>query len=315
MKRFLALVLILVIALSLMGCEQLKGYGEALRDYIFDTGYHPGSRPESTKPATTDPTEEAEEQLPPQPMPANDDMVRVTDYIPDILVELRYAGENNFTGKVIYEFSDVYLRYGTVKKLKMASDNLNKEGYRLKIWDGFRPVSAQAALWEAFPNPMFVVNPATGYSAHSRGNTVDVTLTDAEGNELPMPSDFDEFSAKADRNYYDCTQEVANNALILQNAMEQAGFQGYYSEWFHYSDTEVYLMQELFMPMPAKTCYAECEDFISLRARPDVTSNVVFEIKKDREFTVLAEHEDFYLVDYKGLRGYVLKNYAKSVEN
>jgi D-alanyl-D-alanine dipeptidase len=243
--------------------------------------------------------------------------VLLSEAVPDAILEMRYYSTFNFVGDRIdgYEEPVALLTREAAAALKKVSDDLVSKGYRLKIWDGFRPISAQGALWEAFPNPMYVVNPATGYSSHSRGNTVDVTLTDAEGNDLPMPSDFDEFSAKADQNYYDCTEEVAANARTLQTAMEQAGFQGYYSEWFHYSDTEVYVMQEIFMPLPAKACYAECEDFISLRARPDVTSNVIFQIKKDGEFTVLAEYEDFYLVDYKGLRGYVLKNYAKSVEN
>lgn len=180
--------------------------------------------------------------------PRDSDFVRVLDYIPTARQELPYATADNFTGQVIYEFQDAYLRYGTVKKLKAVSDDLAELGICLKIWDGFRPVSAQFALWEACPDKRFVADPNTGFSSHSRGNTVDLTIVDQNGVELSMPTGFDDFSARADRDYDDCTEAQRNNAMILEIMMEKHGFTGYSGEWWHYTDTDTYPVEEIFIP-------------------------------------------------------------------
>lgn len=180
--------------------------------------------------------------------PRDEELVRVVDYIPDILTDLKYATANNFTGQVIYDFQDVFLRYGTVKKLKAAQEAFGEAGLRLKIWDGFRPVSAQFKLWEACPDSNFVANPSTGFSNHSRGNAVDVTLVDENGLELEMPTEFDNFSAKADRDYSDCTDIQRGNAMLLQDTMEHNGFNGYFGEWWHFNDTDRYEPEESFDP-------------------------------------------------------------------
>ena len=174
--------------------------------------------------------------------------VAVTDYIPEIQTDLKYAGTDNFTGQVIYEFSTVYLRYGTVKKLEAVQEDLKQLGLGLKIWDGFRPVSAQYRLWEVCPDSRYVANPNTGFSAHNRGNTVDLTLVDAQGREVLMPTDFDDFSGKADRDYSDCPQEAADNAMILEALMEKHGFNGYKNDWWHLTDTVEYPVEETFSP-------------------------------------------------------------------
>lgn len=180
--------------------------------------------------------------------PSDSDFVRVLDYIPTARQELPYATDKNFTGQVIYDFEDAYLRYGTVKKLMAVSGDLAEMGIYLKIWDGFRPVSAQFRLWEVCPDATYVANPNVGYSSHSRGNTVDLTIVDSEGAEFPMPTGFDDFTAKSDRDYADCSEEERNNALILELIMEKHGFTGYAGEWWHYSDTDSYPVEESFVP-------------------------------------------------------------------
>ena len=199
-----------------------------------------------TAPAQTLPPETLSETAAPEPSPS--DFVRVLDYIPSARQELMYATADNFTGQVIYDFSDAYLRYGTVKKLAAVSADLAELGLSLKIWDGFRPVSAQFKLWEVCPNPAFVANPETGFSSHSRGSTVDVTLVDETGTELEMPTGFDDFSAKADRDYSDCTETAAAHAELLEILMEKHGFKGYSGEWWHYSDTDEYPVEPSFIP-------------------------------------------------------------------
>ena len=180
----------------------------------------------------------------------NDAFVRVLDYIPSIYVDLKYATYDNFTKHRIYPFenTEAYLRCGTVKKLMAAEEKAEAAGYRLKIWDGFRPVSAQFRLWEIVPNPVYVANPNTGFSSHSRGNTVDLTLVSLDGSTVQMPTGFDDFTPKADRDYSDCTVEEAENALFLQNLMIECGFTPYQGEWWHFSDTDSFPVAQSFEP-------------------------------------------------------------------
>lgn len=173
--------------------------------------------------------------------PENDEYVLVKKYIPDIYVELRYATENNFTGVKIYDFTEAYLRYGTVKKLAQVQKELKQQGYSLKIWDAYRPFEAQQKLWEVYPDPNYVANPANGMKKHNLGGTVDITMVAADGTVISMPTEFDDFSLKADRDYSDIEDEEAvKNVMILQNAMENNGFTGYQGEWWDYSDTVEY---------------------------------------------------------------------------
>lgn len=173
--------------------------------------------------------------------PEDDEYVLVNKYIPDIYVELMYATDNNFTGVRIYDFTDAYLRYGTVKKLANVQKELKEQGYSLKIWDAYRPFEAQQKLWEVYPDPNYVANPANGMKKHNLGGTVDITMVAADGSIISMPTEFDDFSLKADRNYSDIdNEEAVKNVMILQNAMENNGFTGYQGEWWDYSDTVVY---------------------------------------------------------------------------
>lgn len=173
--------------------------------------------------------------------PEDDEYVLVNKYIPDIYVELMYATDNNFTGVRIYGFTDAYLRYGTVKKIANVQKELKEQGYSLKIWDAYRPFEAQQKLWEVYPDPNYVANPADGMKKHNLGGTVDITMVAADGSIIPMPTEFDDFSLKADRNYSDIdNEEAVNNVMILQNAMENNGFTGYQGEWWDYSDTVEY---------------------------------------------------------------------------
>lgn len=205
-----------------------------------------GTEPEDTPAPTAAaaetalPTPAPPETPEPSPEPEDGDLVLVRDYIPSIYVDLRYATTDNFTGQRIYDFRDAQLRYGTVKKLARVQQALLAQGYSLKIWDAYRPVSAQYALWEVCPNSAYVANPNTGYSSHSRGNTVDVTLVRADGSAISMPSDFDTFSAQADRDYSDVPAEAREHVRILEAAMQAEGFVGYSAEWWHYTDSTPY---------------------------------------------------------------------------
>lgn len=237
------LIVLLMLCLLLAGCRQ-----KVEKPVQTDP---PVPIPERIIPTTEAPTEVPTvepTQEPTQP-PEDQELVLVADYIPGIAVELAYATENNFTGQPIYEFTEAYLRYGTVKKLKLAAEELAEQGLGILIWDGFRPVAAQQKLWDTCPDPAFVSNPVTGYRAHCRGNAVDLTLVDLEtGAELEMPTGFDVFTALADRDYSDCTGEAAENARILETVMEKYGFTPYSAEWWHFTDTTDYPVDEDFNP-------------------------------------------------------------------
>lgn len=182
-------------------------------------------------------------------LPKSDDaFVRAADYIPNVFIDLKYASEDNFTGTVIYEFDSAYLRYGTAKKLAGVAEEIDEDGYALKIWDAYRPAAAQFKLWSVCPNSKYVANPNAGFSSHSRGNTVDITLVTLDGSDVEMPTGFDDFSIKADRDYSDCSEMEAQNARYLENMMIKHGFKAYQGEWWHYADVDGYLVEEDFMP-------------------------------------------------------------------
>lgn len=301
MKGLISMLLIAASLLSLGGC----------RAPAVGVASAPAVAPPSG--VETEPPETAA----PQPLfsePEDADFVRVRDYLPEVLQQLPYATADNFTGRRIYDFSEVFLRYGTVKKLRSVCEELAEQGLNLKIWDGFRPVSAQFKLWEVCPDDTYVADPNQGFSGHSRGNTVDVTLVDMDGSEIEMPTGFDDFTAKADRDYSDVPEVPAANAILLQNTMEKYGFTGYFGEWWHFRDTVAYPVEEVFEPVTAVVYRAACEEFIHLRREPEVTAPSIAVIPRDGEFVVLAFYGQFALAEYQGQQGYVNREYIRSTE-
>ena len=161
-------------------------------------------------------------------------LVEVTpENVPGVVLDLRYASTNNITGKVLYSEAKAYLRQETIRKLRRVARELEEEGYRLVIWDAWRPAHAQRALWAAKPDGKFLTPPSK-ISRHRRGTSVDLSLADQDGKILEMPSDFDEFNAKADEDFSDVPKEAAKRARILRNIMFNAGFSGVPDEWWHY---------------------------------------------------------------------------------
>src|SRR5262245_10996887 len=149
---------------------------------------------------------------------------------------MRYATANNFTKQVLYPVADeCLLCEPAARRLAKVQKNLEKKGLGLKVWDCYRPVSVQKKLWDIVPDERYVANPKSG-SRHNRGASVDLTLVDAKGKELPMPTAFDEFSEKAHRSYMDLPAEAVRNRQTLQEAMEAEGFVGLPTGWWHFDD-------------------------------------------------------------------------------
>lgn len=288
-----------------------RPYGIMLSVFLFLTACAPQAAPESIPEtaieATAPSTQPVETTPSPEPIPWQEpedgEFVRVLDYLPGCFQELAYATEDNFTGQVIYDFSDAYLRYGTVKKLMQVQSVLAQSGYALKIWDGFRPTAAQWKLWQVCPDPTYVSDPNKGYSSHSRGNTVDVTLVYADGGAVEMPTGFDDFTHYADRDYADCPQEAAENARFLENTMKEAGFSAYFGEWWHFSDTDSYDVAEDFCPVSVEAWTLTQET--ALFSRADLDSTILVWLQTGETVTLRAIQGEFTQVTARGGWGYV----------
>jgi D-alanyl-D-alanine dipeptidase len=118
-----------------------------------------------------------------------------------------------------------------------VAEELRKKKLLLKLWDCYRPLSVQKLFWALVPDPRYVADPRTG-SRHNRGTAVDVTLADAEGRELAMPTGFDDFSPRAGHGETDLPAAVLANRRLLTETMQKAGFRPLQSEWWHYDDSE-----------------------------------------------------------------------------
>ena len=158
---------------------------------------------------------------------------------PDLRVELRYATDRNFVGRVLYPSNRAWLAEPVARRLAEAESMARRNGMALKVWDAYRPVSVHRLLWEARPDPRFVAPPDRG-SRHGRGASVDVTLADpASGLDLDLGTDFDEFDSPAAASDAVCLPEdVLVRRRQLRAWMEAAGFVGISTEWWHFDSVD-----------------------------------------------------------------------------
>ena len=181
--------------------------------------------------------------------------VLLSDYVPGIIQEIRYYSTYNFIGDRIdgYEEPCALLTKEAARALKSVSNEMMVQGYRLKVFDAYRPVSAvkHFVLWgiedqDIRMKPYFYPDLQKqelfekGYiakeSSHSRGSTVDLTLLDmSTGKELDMGSPFDLFSEASHPDYRGITEEQHDNRMILQRVMTRNGFKPIDCEWWHFT--------------------------------------------------------------------------------
>lgn len=155
-----------------------------------------------------------------------------------VFVQLRYATENNFTGKKIYSFTKCYLHKDAVNGLKkaVALAAKEKEPFTFCLWDCYRPQDEHRKLWQAKPDPSYVAMPKKG-SRHSRGMAVDLTPCDFDGKPLPMPTDFDSFTQQAHMDFYNLPADLLARRETLKKLMQAAGFTFTRTEWWHFDKT------------------------------------------------------------------------------
>jgi D-alanyl-D-alanine dipeptidase len=120
--------------------------------------------------------------------------------------------------------------------LAEANAKFKTMGYKIKVFDAYRPVEVQRKLWSMSPIKKYVANPYAEGSIHSKGGAVDITLVNMDGNEVEMPSEFDTFSIAASRNNSSMTGEAKKNLNLLTKVMNECGFDGINSEWWHFND-------------------------------------------------------------------------------
>jgi D-alanyl-D-alanine dipeptidase len=163
----------------------------------------------------------------------SDDFVDVTTLDGSFILDIRYATTNNFTGKVVYPTAKCYLRRAVAERLVKVQRYLKGNGLKLVLFDCYRPLSVQERFWEIMPDGRYVADPKKG-SRHNRGAAVDVSLADINNNYLEMPSEFDDFSERAHRDYAGASDTAKKNRLILEEAMAKFGFEGLPTEWWHF---------------------------------------------------------------------------------
>jgi zinc D-Ala-D-Ala dipeptidase len=162
------------------------------------------------------------------------EMIDVARAVPGIRLDIRYATEENFMGRRLYPVDRAFLRRPAARALSGVQEELEERGLGLVVFDGYRPYRVTVAMWEEVGDPDYVADPRFG-SRHNRGAAVDVSLVDlATGEELPMPTPYDDFTVKAHHDYQDLTEEVLANRALLRETMERHCFQALPSEWWHY---------------------------------------------------------------------------------
>ncbi len=180
--------------------------------------------------------------------------VLLSDFVPHIIQEIRYFSTYNFIGDRIdgYEEPCALATKEAARALRAVSNEMFVRGYRLKVFDAYRPVMAvkHFVLWgiedeDIRMKPYFYPDIdkqdtfRLGYiakqSSHSRGSAIDLTLLDmATGKELDMGSPFDRFSQVSHPDYRGITDQQYENRMVLQHAMVRNGFVPYECEWWHF---------------------------------------------------------------------------------
>lgn len=161
-------------------------------------------------------------------------MVLLKIFVPNIIFDWKYATKDNFTHQILYNNPDAFMRIEAAENLQKIAEDLAKIGLGLKVFDAYRPYSITQKMWQIVPNERYAANPAKG-SGHNRGIAVDITLYNLKnGQELLMPTAFDNFTEKAHANYSNLEKQVLENRAILINTMQKHGFIVLETEWWHF---------------------------------------------------------------------------------
>jgi D-alanyl-D-alanine dipeptidase len=162
------------------------------------------------------------------------ELVDLEKHLPGVVLDIRYATTNNFTGEKIYNLAKAYARRPVADALLKAQRDFRAHGYGIKIFDAYRPYSATVKFYEVYRDTTFVASPYRG-SRHNRGCAIDMTLVDLKtGEELRMPTGYDAFVREAFPTHPVADPQVRKNRDLLIRTMESHGFRVNASEWWHF---------------------------------------------------------------------------------
>ncbi len=181
--------------------------------------------------------------------------VLVSDVVPDAIQEIRYFSTYNFLGRRVagYEQPVALMTREAAEALRVASDEFVARGYRIKLFDTYRPqravddfiawardlddVAMKPVFYPDVPkDELFERGYIAARSAHSRGSCADMTLLDmATGREVDMGSPFDFFGPMSHADYADLSPEQLTNRALLRDVMVASGFEPYHEEWWHFT--------------------------------------------------------------------------------
>jgi D-alanyl-D-alanine dipeptidase len=177
------------------------------------------------------------------------DLVELVTLDDSLKLDIRYATANNFLGRPVYKQARAFLQRPAALALSRANKALQKQGYGIVVFDGYRPWYVTKVFWDATEEDKreFVADPAKG-SRHNRGCAVDVTLYDLDsGKEVKMPSEYDEMTERAHPDYKCASPAAQKTRDMLRSAMEAEGFAVYENEWWHfdYKDWKQYPIMDI----------------------------------------------------------------------
>lgn len=162
------------------------------------------------------------------------ELIDLEQYIPGIVLDIRYATTNNFTGEKIYNLAKAYARKPVAEAVKRAQAELQKQGLGIKIFDAYRPYKATVRFYEVYKDTTYVASPYKG-SRHNRGCAIDMTLINLKtGEELKMPTGYDSFQKEAWPSTPIKDPEARKNRALIIQVMEKQGFKVNGSEWWHF---------------------------------------------------------------------------------
>lgn len=161
-------------------------------------------------------------------------LVDLEQVVPGVVLDIRYATKDNFTGERIYDQAKAYARRPVAEALARVQAELAKQGLGIKIFDAYRPYRATVKFYEVYRDTTYVASPYRG-SRHNRGCAIDLTLINLETKEeLKMPTDYDAFTKTAWPSTPVADRAVRKNRQLLIAAMEKHGFRVNSSEWWHF---------------------------------------------------------------------------------
>lgn len=182
---------------------------------------------------------------------ADSDFVNLALLSADFVFNLKYASDDNFLGERVYSCGECFLRYEVASALVEANSKFLEKGYRIKLYDCYRPLRVQRKMWAMVPDARYVANPYTSVgSYHNRGSAVDITLVDESGHELDMGTAFDFFGEESHYAYPGVSDAVRFNRDLLREVMESVGFKGIRTEWWHFSRNSFPVSDRNFCPEP-----------------------------------------------------------------